>query len=397
MKNLLFIIGLVALSAAVKSQDESNFIPLPTPTWSEPKSDSGNKNYILSYNLNSKEELIVDSVSSNGSDLPDSQISEPQPGVDIPVEFPGQRDFSGLTYVQNTAVYPYSTIVRLYVTYDQGSFVCTGALIKPNIVLTAGHCIYDKNYGGWPNSVKVVPGYNNQNQPFGYAMAEHVYSFTKWTEDENFDWDMGSLILDRPIGHQTGYLGYGCKSDDDYFLSNTFYTQGYPGENPYDGKSMYKSSGTFDFTYTDQLVMNKKMYHGQSGSPLYNADNIIYGVLSHVKSNNQTGSTRITAAKFNFIKSWVAAKIENVADDLSINFSVYPNPATDKITIELPVDLHVACDIYITDLTGKEIEHYTLIPDDAKKDISIKNLNSGYYFVSCTCGKVRGTKSFIKM
>ena len=73
------------------------------------------------------------------------------------------------TAVSDTTTSPYSSVVRVDVTYSDGSSGHgTGVMIGANDVLTAAHVIYDDVYG-YATSVTVSPGKNGNSLPFGTA------------------------------------------------------------------------------------------------------------------------------------------------------------------------------------------------------------------------------------
>jgi len=49
----------------------------------------------------------------------------------------------------------YNVHCRILVTFPGGRGSCSAAKIAPNRLVTAGHCIYDKDSGGWPKYVDV--------------------------------------------------------------------------------------------------------------------------------------------------------------------------------------------------------------------------------------------------
>ena len=176
------------------------------------------------------------------------------------------RAFGSLTAVSNVTEYPYRANVKLFLDFGSVGYVCSGVLIDGMHVLTAAHCIYSHDDGGWATSVEVVPAYDNFSQPYGSAYATYLYSWTGWTVDEDFNWDMGYMSLDRPVGGLVGWYGYGYNTDNSIYTSGTWENSGYPAEAPYDGSEMFTWSGTFDNIQPDLLYHNNLGYGGQSGS-----------------------------------------------------------------------------------------------------------------------------------
>ena len=65
------------------------------------------------------------------------------------------------TKVTNTRVLPYQAICKLYMrTTTSKNYIGSGFLTHSNKVVTAGHCVYDHDEGGWMDSIIVVPAKN---------------------------------------------------------------------------------------------------------------------------------------------------------------------------------------------------------------------------------------------
>lgn len=85
---------------------------------------------------------------------------------------------------------------------------CSGSLIAPNIVLTAGHCITTQSgSGSWGgiacDQVQMVFnfGYKTKNQDLDYLSNQDVYSCKKliYREQKNNGADFALVYLDRPV------------------------------------------------------------------------------------------------------------------------------------------------------------------------------------------------------
>lgn len=58
-------------------------------------------------------------------------------------------------------IFPWNTVGFLIVKYPDGqSFRCSGILAWRDTVLTAGHCVYNKNRGGFASAVRFYPGHS---------------------------------------------------------------------------------------------------------------------------------------------------------------------------------------------------------------------------------------------
>jgi glutamyl endopeptidase len=108
--------------------------------------------------------------------------------------------------ITGTTTYPYSAIA--HITSSVGG--CTGWMIGPNTVATAGHCLHN---GSWATNVRVYPGRNGSSTPYGSCGATRLYSVTGWTSSRSPEYDYGAIKLNCTIGNSTGWFGFRWQSD----------------------------------------------------------------------------------------------------------------------------------------------------------------------------------------
>ena len=156
--------------------------------------------------------------------------------------------------------------------------LCSGTLLGSHTVLTAGHCIFSHEYGGWAEEVWVYPAMAGYHlTPFGEATAASVESTTWWAEDHDHRGDTGIIRLNENSGDLTGWpeLIWGYSS-----LNGTLYSAGYPSEGNYDGQQLYQDSGSVE-SLTDYLICHSMhTVKGMSGGPGWVVDQSVKKVTA---------------------------------------------------------------------------------------------------------------------
>lgn len=130
---------------------------------------------------------------------------------------------SQLVPVSADLIYPYSTVGRLFFTIpNQGDFVCSASVLRPRVILTAGHCVHSGTNctaNGFYTHFKFVPAFRDGTAPYKSWNWSYVATTAAWangggTVPNAADYGMLEVqdhnLNDKPIrlGTITGYLGY---------------------------------------------------------------------------------------------------------------------------------------------------------------------------------------------
>ena len=129
-----------------------------------------------------------------------------------------------LTHAQRTSQ-PYLNIGVMFVTWADGTeTTATCSLVGRNDILTATHCVFNPDKGGWASSFNFYFGtdYNPSTGQFESILSQPVFgqwNATAWTNQAFTDGDHNTMLqsevqydvaligIDNPIGDSLGWLG----------------------------------------------------------------------------------------------------------------------------------------------------------------------------------------------
>ncbi|MEI8000831.1 MAG: trypsin-like serine protease [Actinomycetes bacterium] len=210
----------------------------------------------------------------------------------------------------DTSTYPGSATVQVWY---QGQPICSGAMVGPDTVLLAGHCVASAK-GTWRDKggYAVYPGRNGALTPWGSCGVRVEYTVKGWFFFRNPDYDYGALKLDCSIGNVVGWYGF--------FWSNHTLTsapatiQGYPTDKVGAlANTQWTASGKLTFADTRRLYFTISTSVGQTGGPIWTplgapfvsvAGPYIMGINAYQQYGSTNSGTRIAEPVFNNVVNW---------------------------------------------------------------------------------------------
>lgn len=177
---------------------------------------------------------------------------------------------------------PWRMICALRGYWGQRLSVGTGFLVSPNLILTAGHCVFPKERRAPPDRIDVIFGLNGAEEPpYGVMNAARIHMTDQWASTFDFAFDVGAIFLDKPIGRKLGWFGLASRPPEQ-LQSAWVHVTGYPGEKIEQAKD--PSGRPLPPVQASQLwhhrapvigVQQNRVFYatdttaGQSGAPIY--------------------------------------------------------------------------------------------------------------------------------
>jgi V8-like Glu-specific endopeptidase len=220
----------------------------------------------------------------NEAAIPQAVAIKPQEAgnfASYPYPFTRYHPWAGL-YSPNYAFYPispYRMVGKLFFTLGGNNYVCSASVIRPHLVITARHCMYD---GSWATNVVFYPGWiNGPNWKLKAWKARRLGTWSLAGGGAGLKWDLGFIQTfdDDNVGCNgssggkaiewfTGFLGWMYGG---YVGDRNYTSMGYPAAAPFDGKwqvQAHSDVGNIDpLDQPGTFSMGNDMTGGSSGGP----------------------------------------------------------------------------------------------------------------------------------
>lgn len=203
----------------------------------------------------------------------ETDVSLPIPEATLPLVLEGIIGTDDRSVVSDTTAFPYRTSCLLVIHFPDGITYGSGNLVSNDTILTAGHCVYDAESGGWATAIEVYAGRNGLYAPYGKAEAKAFYTLDKWISSASYEYDIGHIKLKQKLGKTTGWLGFTTTLGNDISLT------GFPTPQNR-GYRMYSQKGKLKRATTNNIYYDLDTEGGQSSSAVYTPKNQIIGVHS---------------------------------------------------------------------------------------------------------------------
>lgn len=293
----------------------------------------------------------------------------------------------------DVTTYPARTAVKLFAWHnDTLRDSCSGTMVSENLVLTAAHCIIRNNE--WrQDSLLAAPAFDNGTfqHDFPTSIVEKYYMFKTYYDKPGID-DIALLELKDPIGFETGWQGIAFNADTAFFTDNVFHKFSYPAvphpldtTRVYNGDTLYYNYGLIDYFDSGFIgVINGHMLAapGSSGSSLFYTNNHEYYTFGVMNFAINFRHYLIDQNVFYQFKNIIENHAMYVNDQIDETYPLilYPNPATDRITVEIYNPGNHSLILTLYDIQGRKVSKIENITGN-RFYLHRNGLPSGIYIV----------------
>ena len=147
----------------------------------------------------------------------------------------------GRTRVLQTSRPPYAAVCQIERDFGDGRLSgCSGFLVSPSVVVTAGHCVFSRPRHlllrrGAPQRIRVTPARDGTGPPpFGYQWAVRWYAHRRFVERGDVMYDFGLVVTPRPFRALPAVFPLSAPDDarlQDIRARRLLHIAGYPADN----------------------------------------------------------------------------------------------------------------------------------------------------------------------
>jgi V8-like Glu-specific endopeptidase len=182
----------------------------------------------------------------------------------------------GRTRVLDATKMPYAAVCQVERDFGDGRFSgCTGFLIGPRHVMTAGHCLHSAIRGRFghrtgPKRIRISLGRNGARSKFATHWAKNWFVPLRFTQAMDRESDYGIIELAKPVSAAQHFLPLIAPGEAEIKRIRSLrvlHIAGYPGDKP--ATTMWEHAERLDRHTARSLFYSVDTCPGHSGSAIW--------------------------------------------------------------------------------------------------------------------------------
>jgi V8-like Glu-specific endopeptidase len=191
----------------------------------------------------------------------------------------------------DSSTYPGRTHGKVFFTIRGfGDFLCSATVVRSggrNLVLTAGHCVYDDISRQFATNWMFAPGFRDGRKPFGEWVARHLATTAQWRSDADLRYDVGVAVVHRDPNGRGVQDAVGARPIAFGQPRDQFYRAfGYPAQGRFDGERLQRCDSPYrgadrEFDPPRPMRIDCDMAGGSSGGGWVADGRLVVSVTSY--------------------------------------------------------------------------------------------------------------------
>ena len=113
---------------------------------------------------------------------------------------------------------PFRSNGKIYMRFGEKFYTCSATVVPSRshqVILTAGHCIFDKKRG-FADDVAFIPAAYGQNIPYGFWLGTKIVTTRQWVKSKSRKNDYAAIkVVSRrgAVGNVVGEIGLALNAD----------------------------------------------------------------------------------------------------------------------------------------------------------------------------------------
>jgi V8-like Glu-specific endopeptidase len=191
----------------------------------------------------------------------------------------------------DSSTYPGRTHGKVFFTIPGfGDFLCSGTVVRSggrNLVLTAGHCVYDDISRQFATNWMFAPGFRDGRKPFGEWVARHLATTAQWRSGGDLRYDVGIAVMHRDPNGRGVQDAVGARAIAfDQPRDQLYRAFGYPAQGRFSGGRLQRCDSPYrgadgDFDPPRPMRIDCDMAGGSSGGGWVADGRLVVSVTSY--------------------------------------------------------------------------------------------------------------------